>query len=123
MPAPATHAAPQAECQCGLYAASSIKAAADFARGRLNDAIGAVIGQVFLWGSVVECECGWRASHAYPARLYVPLGRQRRFSFRFGAGLHAERLALALRAYGVPVELVACASIKRLARVLEDEHG
>jgi hypothetical protein len=35
----------------------------------------------------------------------------------------AERLALALRAYGVPVEVVACASLSGLARVLKREHG
>ena len=65
-----------------------------------------------------ECECGWRASHAYPARLYVPLGKQGRFSILFGYGADA---AQALRAYGVPVELVASGSLRELARVLEGE--
>jgi hypothetical protein len=122
---PALHAAPQANCRCGLYASTSVKTAASFVRGRgsLHEAIGAVIGQVSLWGSVVECECGWRASHAYPARLYVPLGEQGRFSTLFGYGADAERLAQALRAYGVPVELVASRSVRELARVLESESG
>jgi hypothetical protein len=40
-----------------------------------------------------------------------------------GRAADAGRLALALRAYGVPVELVACASVRELARVLEREHG
>ena len=119
------HAAPQASCHCGLYASTSVKTAARFVQGRgsLHEAIGAVIGQVSLWGSVVECEWGWRASHAYPARLYVPLGKQGRFSILFGHGADAERLAQALRAYGVPVELVASASVRELARVLEGEYG
>jgi hypothetical protein len=44
-------------------------------------------------------------------------------SFLSGRAADAERLALALRAYGVPVELVACASVRELARVLEREHA
>ncbi len=72
---------------------------------------------------MVECERGWRASHAYPARLYLPLGGDRHLSFLPGRGADAERLALALRAYGVPVELVACASVRELARELEREQG
>jgi hypothetical protein len=92
--------APQSYCQCGLYASTSVKAAASFVRGRGSppEAIGAVIGRVFLWGSVVECERGWRAARAYPARLYVPLGRRGRVSFLSGRAADAERLALALRA-------------------------
>jgi hypothetical protein len=35
----------------------------------------------------------------------------------------AERLAQALRAYGVPVELVASGSVRELARVLEGACG
>jgi hypothetical protein len=122
--APPLHAAPQADCQCGLYAPSSVRTAASFVRGRDSprEAIGAIIGRVFLWGRVVECELGWRAACAYPARLYVPLGRHGRFTFLARRGADAEELAVALRAYGVPVELVACASVRKLARVLEREH-
>jgi hypothetical protein len=41
--------------------------------------LGRVAGRVRLWGTVVECERGWRASHAYPSRLLVALddGRSR----------------------------------------------
>jgi hypothetical protein len=122
---PPLHAAPQADCECGLYASSSVKAAASFVRGRDSprEAIGAIIGRVFLWGRVVECEHGWRAARAYPAQLYLPLGRHGRLSFLASRVPHAEELALALRAYGVPVELVACASLGKLARLLEREHG
>jgi hypothetical protein len=122
---PPLHAAPQFDCQCGLYASSSVKAAASFVRGRDSprEAIGTIIGRVFLWGRVVECEHGWRAARAYPAQLFLPLGRQGRLSFLSRRAADAERLALALRAYGVPVELVACTSVRGLARVLEREHG
>jgi len=41
------------------------------------DALGVrrVIGTVPLWGRVVECTRGWRGSHAYPNRIYVPATR------------------------------------------------
>ncbi len=32
-----------------------------------------VMGKVSLWGTVIETEHGYRASHAYPLRLYIPL--------------------------------------------------
>jgi hypothetical protein len=53
------------------------------------------VGRVSLWGTVCECERGWRASHAYPAQLYVPI-----------AGIESVRAACIvddLRRYGVPV--------------------
>ena len=31
--------------------------------------IGRLLGQVALWGKVVECERGWRAERAYPVGL------------------------------------------------------
>lgn len=31
-----------------------------------------VIGEVYLWGRVIEGSVGWVASHAYPKKLYVP---------------------------------------------------
>lgn len=57
-----------------------------------------VLGQVRLWGTVIQCERGWRGEHAYPNRLFVPLregdARSRRLS---------EEIAAGLRDYGVPV--------------------
>jgi hypothetical protein len=61
-----------------------------------------VIGTVSLWGRVVECTRGWRASRAYPKAIYVP-------AMRAPYWLRAERaeeVALALTAYDVPVELL-----------------
>lgn len=57
-----------------------------------------MIGHVSLWGTVVESERGWRASHAYPKQLYVPLAKRNR-----GAANEIEKH---LRDYGVPVELL-----------------
>jgi hypothetical protein len=103
---------------------TSAGAAADFVRGRglQRNAVGAVIGQVHLWGCVVECEHGWRASHAYPGRLFAPLGR-RGTAFLSRRAADSARVAHALHAYRVPVELVACSSVRELARLLEREHG
>jgi hypothetical protein len=52
---------------------------------------------VLLWGSVVECEHGWRASRAYPAEIFVPTPR------RGGATASADEVAHGLAEYGVPL--------------------
>ena len=61
------HESPGERCRCGVYAHRSLE---DFAR----DTVPAypppsVVGTVALWGRVIEHERGWRAAHAYPARL------------------------------------------------------
>jgi hypothetical protein len=57
-----------------------------------------VLGEVALWGNVVECTQGWRASHAYPRRLFVVADGRRPKAARLMAGL--ER-------YGVPVDVIS----------------
>lgn len=99
------HVPPGRRCRCGIYAAKEPEHAASYLEGgSWGDALCVlrVIGTVALWGRVVECRRGWRASHAYPKSIYVPPthGRHR---------LRAERrqeVALALTDYGVPVELL-----------------
>jgi hypothetical protein len=92
------HDSPAERCRCGIHAGI-----ADAVRQYLpacmdqEPAAHPVIGRVALWGDVVECERGWRASRAYPERLYVP---------SFDGGPAAPRLARGLEAYGVPVEVV-----------------
>jgi hypothetical protein len=54
-----------------------------------------VVGEVSLWGTVIECEHGYRASLAYPRRIYVPSD---------GAHWDWEKVADDLSAYRVPVE-------------------
>jgi hypothetical protein len=122
---PVRHAAPGAECQCGIYAASTVGEATSvmLGRGSMRGAIGAVIGQVSLWGSVVECERGWRGACAYPARLYVPLGRRPRLGVLSGRRTDPARVGHALRAYRVPVAFVPCRSMRELAFLLEEESG
>jgi len=84
----AAHPVPGIPCRCGFHAARDAVDALSYARGR--DEAGTVcriVGEVTLWGHVLETEAGWRASHAYPARLYVP----------------DPSLAAALSGYGVPL--------------------
>jgi len=75
-----------------------------------------VLGQVALWGTVVECERGFRASHAYPIRIYVPRDDH----------LHefadADRVVAGLACYGIPVESMD-ASCAEAPRVLSREFA
>ncbi|HEX6132193.1 MAG TPA: hypothetical protein VF044_10705 [Actinomycetota bacterium] len=59
------HRAPDPACACGIYASDSL--VSFLAAGWTPDV--SVIGQVSLWGRVVEHTSGWRAAFAYPARL------------------------------------------------------
>jgi hypothetical protein len=86
-----THPVPGAECNCGFHAARDPVDALSYARGRDEPGtLCRILGEVVLWGHVLETESGWRASHAYPRRIYVP----------------DLEIAAALAGYSVPV----CAS-------------
>ncbi len=92
---------PMPSCQCGIYAThlselEPLLADAPWETGAR------VLGQVNLWGDVIECERGWRASHAYPATLYVPQRDGRR------PRLTQEEMVEGLVDYGVPVEALPC---------------
>jgi hypothetical protein len=89
------HPVPSALCSCGFHAARDVADALSYARGRDEPGtVCRVLGEVTLWGHVVETECGWRASHAYPARLYVP----------------DREIAAALAAYRVTISCAECES-------------
>jgi hypothetical protein len=93
------HEAPAESCECGVYGATADRAA-EYLNDSLPDSIVRVIGRVLLWGSVVECERGFRAAHAYPEVIYVPLqgcGARR---------LAPQSIAGRLERYGVAVELL-----------------
>jgi hypothetical protein len=92
----APHPVPGMPCGCGFHAARDPADALSYARGRDEPGtLCRILGEVALWGHVIETEAGWRASHAYPTRLYVP-------SCELGA---------ALSAYGVPISCAECASL------------
>jgi hypothetical protein len=90
---PDGHSAPDHNCACGIYGARAPTAAARYLLGR-NDpvVVHRVIGLVALWGTVFAGERGWRASVAYPARLWVPESPR------------AAEVAEVLLSYGVPFE-------------------
>jgi len=101
------HPAPEEQCSCGIYAASTRSAARRYLGVPSPVGTGMrVIGKVALWGEVVESESGWRASMAYPSQLYVPIPTEHaRRSLRRRAIV--DEVAVGLERYGVPVELVA----------------
>jgi hypothetical protein len=90
------HPVPGLACNCGFHAARDPVDALSYLRGRDEPGtVCRILGEVALWGHVVQTESGWRASHAYPARLYVddPV------------------IAAALSAYGAPIVSPAWTSL------------
>jgi hypothetical protein len=67
LPAHPDHNVPQTDCRCGVYASKIL----DTLRSMCFWDWG-VRGEVFLWGTVVEHQHGWRAQFAYPKSLHVP---------------------------------------------------
>jgi preprotein translocase subunit YajC len=53
-------------CTCGVYAAKTIEHLHQCGYKRFG-----VHGEVYLWGTVVEHERGWRAQFAYPKALFI----------------------------------------------------
>jgi hypothetical protein len=81
------HPTPSLDCGCGFHAARDAVDAMSYLRGRDEPAtVCRLIGEVALWGRLVETEAGWRAAAGYPVRLYVA----------------DESIAEALSVYGVP---------------------
>jgi hypothetical protein len=72
-----------------------------------------VLGRVSLWGTIVECDRGWRASNAYPAEIVVPAR-----SLGGDPIPPLEEVALGLGEYGVPVRLVEAGRPKELLDAL-----
>lgn len=62
------HNAPQMNCTCGIYAAKSHD---DLTRA--GYAGFEIHGEVYLWGTVVEHERGWRAEYAFPKELFLKI--------------------------------------------------
>jgi hypothetical protein len=93
------HRAPSPDCTCGIYAVRASSEALRYLVGRNDpDVVHRVVGQVSLWGVVVEGEHGWRASRAYPSRIWIPP------RLTSGFPVDTAGLARALAAYGVPVD-------------------
>jgi hypothetical protein len=111
-----THEAPDPSCECGVYAAELDRVGQYVLEALTVRPVACVIGRVSLWGTVIECERGFRASHAYPLRIYVPADAGGR---RDGG---QERVARDLSRYGVPVELLPTPS-EDATRVLSQHRA
>jgi hypothetical protein len=102
-PAARLHAAPHLGCACGIYASREPAEAFRQVAPPSRRSAAVAIGQVRLWGSVVEGPHGWRAEPAYPAAIHVLLRDTGR-----AARLAAESDAVALGVYDVPVDILEC---------------
>jgi len=94
-----THLRPRRFCSCGVYAVPRPGLLAG-----LGSIAGGAVGQVSLWGRVVEHEHGLRAQSAYPARLRLVCVA----CLAEGAGRTATVVAREHRAPGVDVLRPLC---------------
>lgn len=91
----AEHEVDDSACACGFHAVRDPVDAFSYLRGRDEPrTVGRILGEVVLWGQVLAGDTGWRATSAYPLRLYTA----------------DPELAQALAPYGASVRSPACAS-------------
>jgi len=112
LPYQARHAPPHLTCQCGIYGAATPDQALQYYVPSWADIsplppipledgyVPRAVGRVRLWGRVLECSQGYRATHAYVAQLFLPARRPD------GKQFDVADVALDLLAYGVPIELL-----------------
>jgi len=91
------HPAPSVNCSCGVSAASDLETLRQHGLCVLPG--GLVVGEVDLWGRVVDEPYGYRAQHALPASLAIVEGTVDEDE--------QESLEQALRAYGVALTGIA----------------
>lgn len=107
------HPAPKPACECGIYA-TSIHQLGRYLTETPRTDVGKVFGLVSLWETVVECERGYRAGCAYPARIFVPADAG-------NSGPDAwQEIAFGLQHYGVPVEPVAARSREAVSAIANE---
>ena len=76
------HAAPHLNCGCGYW---SFKTRELLEQALETYAVAVdVIGQVEIWGRVIECENGWRSEFAYPKELWLLDEGSESLSWRYG---------------------------------------
>jgi hypothetical protein len=106
------HGVPEARCGCGIHAASpslfvdsmTESSFVGSLNGQLLPSRVVVFGRVQLWGKVIECQHGWRASYAYPQQLYLVRRR--------ASDVAVRNRALELARYGVPVTILDAPSLR-----------
>lgn len=95
------HDVPVPRCSCGIYATNDPELAAEYlylySEVHQPRVLYRAVGLVSLWGSVVEGESGWRATFAYPKRIFLPRSQRR---------ADVEALRSGLSEYGVPVDVL-----------------
>lgn len=101
------HIAPTKDCFCGIYGANEFAQVRQYVIASYlscetvpPDYVHRVVGQVSLWGRVVQCSQGYRAGNAYPARLWLPVRRPD------GKSIDVDAIAFGLADYGIPIELL-----------------
>lgn len=88
------HRAPDPGCRCGIYAATSHSVLRErgYAAGPHDSHAPDVVGEVWMWGRIMQTDEIVRAEFAYPKRLFLP-----HRSWQWGKPLK--------EAYGIPVWL------------------
>jgi hypothetical protein len=66
---------PGEHCSCGFYSAKTFEHLQSMGYHVYyeNSRRFTVVGRVYNWGKVIECQTGWRSEFAYPAKLFVPI--------------------------------------------------
>lgn len=102
------HDAPQEKCSCGIYALKTMEQLDQYLRTiSLGHGATHVLGQVWLWGTVIECENGYRAQYAYPKNITLRVEQNGIFDSRSRGLEWANKMAPVMsRRYGVPVDVV-----------------
>jgi len=62
------HPAPHRDCNCGIWSFRTLEELLPALKGYDNVK---VLGQVSIWGRVLECENGFRSQFAYPKELWL----------------------------------------------------
>ncbi len=116
-------------CQCGVYGAAGPERARQYFVASwaeleglpppplADDYVPRAVGQVQLWGRVLECAQGYRAEHGYPSRIWIPARRPD------GRAFDVESIALDLLDYGVAVELLDVATRAEISERLPSEQA
>jgi hypothetical protein len=95
------HLSPHTDCTCGIYAGKNLEHLVD-----INYAQMGIHGEVDLWGTILECELGYRAQYAYPRYFVIPP--------ELLANFHRAEFRLALLAqFEVDIYVAAEATVSR----------
>jgi hypothetical protein len=106
------HEVPATRCQCGIYGAT-LERSGVYLNSTPKAGVGRVFGRVSLWGVVIECQHGFRASTAYPALIYVTSD-----AHNYSEDGWSE-IAFGLQRYRVPIEPLFCRARDAVAAVRE----